>query len=163
MKNIVMSVIGSAILFTASMSVSSIAKSTTRGTDHYSIGGVQIGSTESQVYRRLGKPMSYKEDRGGCGIDFSKVLTFSAGKVWLAKSGNKPFTVMLMSVQNRNWKTERGIRVGDSISQAKKHYKFNFDSYNNAWIASSRDAGSLTFKTNKANKIVDITLFADYC
>jgi hypothetical protein len=163
MKDIIRLVIGVSVLFGSFVPVGSIAKSTTRGTDRYSIGGVRIGSTESQVYRRLGKPMSYKEDRGGCGIDFSKVLTFSAGKVWLAKSGNEPFTVMLMSVQNRNWKTERGIRVGDSISQAKKYYKFNFDSYNNAWIASSREAGSLTFKTNKANKIVDITLFADYC
>jgi hypothetical protein len=165
MKNTIKLFISTSILLIAFTPMNSIAKSIAKSTDRHSIGGVYIGDTESQVYRRLGKPIHYDLNRGGCGTDFTKVLVFSSGKVHLGKAGNEPFIVESIDTQNYNWKTEVGIKVGDHISKAKQFYKLRkYDHNSNTLVASvPKESLSLTFKTNKANEIIDIILLAYYC
>jgi hypothetical protein len=161
MNYIIRLTFGISILLEFFVPVGSIAKVESR--IHHSIGGVYLGNTESQVYRRLGKPIRHDLNPGGCGIDFTKILVFSSGRVRLGKSGNAPFTVESISAQNHNWKTEAGIGVGDSIFRAKKHYKLKANTYDNTiWGIGFRET-SLSFKTNNANKITNIDLTGYYC
>jgi hypothetical protein len=150
MKNIIKSTIGISVLLGtfAPMDLSAKPEAASR----FSIGGIRINTTESQVYRRLGKPIRQKISTSGC-LSNTKKLTFSAGMVILVQGDSKNFTVASMSTKSRNWKTEKGVRVGDSISQAKKHYKFNAS-------GSQTFSGSdyFSFTTNNSKKIVGINL-----
>jgi hypothetical protein len=160
MKSIIVSFIGSTILLAASMPVSAIAKSTTKSTDRHSIGGVHIGDTESQVYRRLGKPIRYTVSHSGC-IGKIKSLFFSSGKVMLGID-NKSSEVISITTQNHNWKTETGTRVGDAITRAKRHYKLQ-NIQNRSWQVDDKDSIVLIFRTNKVNKIAEIELYSVVC
>jgi hypothetical protein len=157
MKNIIQLTICILILFGTFSPISLNAKPST--IDRFSIEGVHINTTESQVYRRLGKPIRHKKSTSVCAGNI-KELTFLEGTVTLAQSDSKGFTVIAVNAKSRNWKTEAGVRVGDSISQAKKYYKFNADE---GGIVDGSDDIALSLRVNKAKKIVNIGLTLAIC
>jgi hypothetical protein len=153
MKNIIKSTIGVSVLLGTFAPVDLNAK--TSAIKRFSIEEIHINTTESQVYRHLGKPIRQKKSNSGC-VGNVKELTYSAGTVILVQGDSKDFTVASMSTKSRNWKTEKGVRVGDSISQAKKHYKFDAS-------GSQTFSGSdyFSFTTNNSKKIVGIDLVSN--
>lgn len=117
----------------------------------FSLGEIRVNITESKVLRLLGKPIRQKNSTSGC-VGNTKELTYLAGTVILVEDGTKDFIVHRISTKSHNWKTEKGVKVGDSASQIRKHYKSNsgdqiFDGSN-----------YFSFLTNSSKKIVEIDL-----
>lgn len=100
-------VISSVVVSTISFAPAITAKS-----DRSSLGSINIGMGESDVLKKLGKPL--RSSRRGCARD---EFQFSKGIV-----GTQDGTVYYIIAQSRGWKTKKGIKVGDSISKARNIY-----------------------------------------
>jgi hypothetical protein len=77
-------------------------------------------TTEKQVRRILGKPLK-KTVRFECGNDEIAELVYKDIKVKLYRKG-KNFVVSQVITTSPKYVTDKGIRVGDSIEQAKAAY-----------------------------------------
>lgn len=127
----------------------------------YSIGGVRIRMTESQVRSIWGRSVNRSEIRLACLTGFS--ITYSQSEVVLEKRKGNIFSVFAIKTKNRKWKTEKGIKVGDSISQAKKVYRIKGSGYNKWHVEnSSYRPGNLEFTTDSNQKITEIDLIENY-
>jgi hypothetical protein len=80
---------------------------------NFSIGGVVVKTDSAQVIQKLGKPWSVKEFTGCV-----STTTLEYEKTTIAiDSSNWSF-----STSNPKYRTDRGVRVGDSISKARRIY-----------------------------------------
>jgi hypothetical protein len=127
----------------------------------YSIGGVRIRMTESQVRSIWGKSVNRSEIRLACLTGFS--ITYSQSEVVLEKRKGNIFSVFAIKTKNRKWKTEKGIKVGDSIYQAKKVYRIKGSGSKEWYVENSNyRPGNLKFTTDSNQKITKIDLIENY-
>jgi hypothetical protein len=168
MKNTVRTILSALILFgsnTFSFTASSVADNTP---NPYSIGGIRVLMTEKQVLNILGKPPSRSTGQLGCTNRLIQ-LNYPQGEIILEEDVRKNnFYVITVETKTRKWATEKGIKVGDSISKAKKLYIFKDTKiYGGEWRVRGKinRPGILRFKTNSQQKIISIDLQSsyDYC
>jgi hypothetical protein len=132
----------------------------------YSIGGVRIRMTESQVNSIWGKPLSRSKVELACFSGFS--FAYPQGEISFESRRNNRFTVFSIVTKNRKWKTEKGVKIGDDISKAKKLYSITSNGYSKKsdteWHVenSTNRPGNLKFKTNRNQKITAIYLIENY-
>jgi hypothetical protein len=81
-----------------------------------SIGGIKIGMSLQQVRNRLGKPRRLSQAYEPCTGGSLKTLAYDR----LSIAGTS--SVLTVFTSNPSYKTDRGVRVGDSIAKAKKIY-----------------------------------------
>lgn len=165
-KNTVKIATSALILFsfnTFSFTASSAADNTP---NPYSIGGVRIQMTEKQVLNLLGKPPNRSTGKSFCGLNRFIELNYSQGKIVFEESTRKNnFYVITIVTKTHKWATEKGIKVGDNISKAKKLYTFTETKrYGGEWHVKGKinRPGILTFKTNAQSEIVAVHLVSSY-
>jgi hypothetical protein len=126
----------------------------------YKIGGVAVDMTEKQVVAEWGKPLKRSKVSAACFDGF--VLSYQRGQVSLREKDKNYFATSI-TTQSIKLKTERGVKVGDDISKAKKLYPtltsqvISKNDSNWYVINPNRSLVSFQFKTNK-HKIVSIQL-----
>jgi hypothetical protein len=164
--NNTMKILSSAlILFTLPFVTSSIAIAD-NAPNPYSIGGVRIRMTESQVRSIWGKPLSRSKVELACFSGFS--FAYPQGEISFESRGNNRFTVFSIATRNRKWKTEKGVKIGDDISKAKKLYPIESNGYSKKsdaeWYVKNPTyrPGTLRFRTNENQKITAIDLIENY-
>jgi hypothetical protein len=116
--------------------------------------------TEAQVRSIWGKSINKSEIKLACLTGFS--ITYSQSEVIFEKRREKGFSVFAVKTKNRKWKTEKGIKVGDNISQAKKVYNLKNNGYSNWYVESPNRPGNLKFTTNNNQEITAIELIENY-
>lgn len=121
------------------------------------IGGIKQGMSEQQVQRILGKPIKRQRVKTPyCGEDVVFIYyTYRNTKVQLFEDAGTT-KVDMVEVSNRFYRTDKGIRVGDSIEKAKTAYptlKRAEDS--NTWYSTQT---WFAITANKQGKITKISL-----
>jgi hypothetical protein len=164
-KNIVGIVSSTLIAFsfnTFSLPASSIAVTDNISNPH-SIGGIRMKMNESQVQHLLGKPLHRSTGNLVCGDNRFISLTYSQGEVILEETGkDKKFRAITIKTNSRNWKTEKGVRVGNNISKAKTFYSLQKNG--NQWQVQRpiNSPGILRFTTDHNQEIIEIDIVWDY-
>lgn len=137
-----------------------------------SIGGIKIGMTEKEIIKKLGKPKSRTAKmRNYCFNTYDTIWNYDGLKIiFSSDSKNESGRVDEIITSSPLYPTEKGIKVGDDISKAKKAYS-TFDTPSSR-MASSKDllvyvnddyGGGLSFATNQRGKIREIKLLAISC
>jgi hypothetical protein len=125
-----------------------------------SIGGIKPYMSERQVRRILGKPSTRKRIRASsCGEAPTTTIyyTYKNIKIELGENDDKTTSVSSIETTSRSYRTDKGIRVGDSITKAKAVYATLQESSNNDGMWFSPQL-SLAIATNKQGIITKITL-----
>jgi hypothetical protein len=115
--------------------------------DRPSLGAINIGMGESDVLKKLGKPL--RSSRSDCARN---KYQFSKGIV-----GTQDGTVHYIIAQSRGWKTKKGIRVGDNISNARAVYNLK-KTADLRFEVDLSSGESIYFDVNTAKKIKRIEL-----
>jgi hypothetical protein len=129
----------------------------------YSIGGVSVRTTEKEILTKWGKPLRRKQGQGNCGVELYADIEYPGAKLNLYGGGSQPLIVLSMTITNPKWRTEKGIKVGDSIERAKKYYRLNKSdghldkTYHYGVVNANKDRfPSFGFTVNKSGKIIEI-------
>ena len=127
--------------------------------DRTFINGVRYGMNNRTVLQKLGKPKSSKEVR----LCYGKVNRLNyPGMIVDIQRNNQGEFVSGIEVAQQNLGIDGIVKVGDSISLAKKAYSpniFRANDRSNQWYARPNPSEvSLGFKTNKAGTIVKISV-----
>lgn len=127
--------------------------------DQISINGIKYGMSNKTVLQRLGKPQKNREVR----LCYGKVNRLNyPGMILDIQRNNQGEFVSGIEVTQQNLGIDGVVKVGNLISLAKKAYNpyiFEANDQNNQWYARSNPSEiSLGFKTNKAGKIVKISI-----
>jgi hypothetical protein len=133
------------------------AEEVTISSKNSAIGGIKQGMSEQQVQRILGKPIKRQRVKTPyCGEEMVFIYyTYRNIKIQLFEDAGTT-KVDIIEVSNRFYRTDKGIRVGDSIKKAKTAYptlKAAEDS--NTWY-SMQPWFAIT--ANKQGKITKIAL-----
>jgi len=88
------------------------------------INGIGLGTSQSTVFRQLGKPLEIKKgEYDECGGDIRKILRYSGLTIELLGDGNgRNFTVTSIEVSSSKWLVASKIRV--SVSPKSVQAKF---------------------------------------
>jgi outer membrane protein assembly factor BamE (lipoprotein component of BamABCDE complex) len=117
--------------------------------DRLSLGVINIGMTKAEVRKRLGRPL--KSSYSHCGREH---FTYSKGEV-----GTQDGFVYYVTTQNPNWRTKKGIKVGDSIVKAKKVYKLKKNAEKEFEVVSDDISPMLILEVNREEKIKRIRIW----
>jgi hypothetical protein len=139
-------------------------------TSDFKIKGIGIGSSNSTLFKRLGRPLSSKEGGIVPCSDGSKLLTLKYQGLVIELSNNsneRNFTVFSINVTSQNWLIS-GIRIGSSLNNVKaklgQPYHQTTESglqglhYNNN--KGIDGAASFYFQNKKLKKV---ELYLNYC
>lgn len=123
-----------------------------------SIGRLKIGMTTRETINLLGQP-NQKNLANSC---VGSTTTLKYSKLVIDLLDDK---IISISTSNRLYATEKGVRIGDSISKAKRTYrKFKSEQTDNKFLSFSNksDNGRLSFVA-KNGKITNINLMSTSC
>ena len=132
-----------------------------------SIGSLKLGMNEKQVTRLLGKPSSSEKEQGvsNCYWTTSTSIKYRNLDILVADG-----SVDAITTTSKSYVTNEGVRVGDSISKAKKIYGQKFASeqiirtkekYSVAYINANN--GGISFEANQQGIITEIGVSAQSC
>lgn len=127
--------------------------------DRTFINGIKYGMNNRTVLQKLGKPQSSREVR----LCYGKVNRLNyPGMIVDIQRNNQGEFVSGIEVAKQNLGIDGIVKVGDSISLAKKAYSpniFRASDRNDQWYARPNPSEiSLGFKTNKAGTILKISI-----
>jgi hypothetical protein len=88
------------------------------------IKGVGLGTPQSIILRRLGKPLQIKKGKfDPCGGDVTVTRRYSGLVIELLGDGNeRNFTVVSIELTSSKWSVARGIRVGAEAKDVIKKF-----------------------------------------
>jgi hypothetical protein len=123
-----------------------------------SIGRLKIGMTTKEITNLLGKP-NQRSLSNSC---IGSTTTLKYRKLVIDLLDEK---IISISTSSKLYATEKGVRIGDPISKAKRIYsKFKSEKFGNEQLSffNRNDNGRLSFSAKKG-KITNINLLSTSC
>ncbi|BDA76408.1 hypothetical protein CAL7716_105740 (plasmid) [Calothrix sp. PCC 7716] len=132
-----------------------------------SIGNIKLGMKERDIIRILGKPKSrsIKYD-DVCYGSYITTWKYNGIEIEGLSTTNNPrqSEVHQIIASSPSYPTEKGVKVGDGISRARKAYSAIISRVNGNNLAYSNDAfGGLVFSSSKQQVIRTIRLLGASC
>jgi hypothetical protein len=132
-----------------------------------SIGGIKLGMTEKEIIKKLGKPKSRTAKMRNCLNTYDTIWNYDGLEITFSShSKNESGRVEIIITSSPLYPTEKGIKIGDDISKAKKAYStFARTTSSKDLLVYGNDdyGGGLSFATNQRGKIREIKLIATGC
>jgi hypothetical protein len=132
-----------------------------------SIGGIKLGMKEIDIIKKLGKPKSRTTKYDDvCYSSYITTWKYNGLEIeGLSTSNNTSISeVHKITTSSSSYPTEKGVKVGDSISKAQKAYSALSSKKSENNLSYSNDAyGGLVFSSNKQSVIREIILLGASC